>query len=264
MTSIEKGRTIEDVRPIVSAILPGNNVLQIINVKRNESVEDAQPGLHVRLVKDGSAVSVAFVDSFAIDALRREKPANVLDLQPIVKIRAYSSIFEVRDIEEGDDKDLKPGAYYRWVRPYGSVVVPIIVESDGNIKILMQQVYRHQIAKSGWELPMGGLNEAETPLDAAKREFQEETGLSAKQVNDAFSGYTDPGTSTAGETFYIAQGLREVGGKMEENETIGKLRAFSLMECLRMVDDKEIDRIETIAGIYHVYRMANEGKFEQA
>lgn len=262
MRSAEKKRTIESIRPIVSAVLPENHVLQIIRVKRGDNLDDVMPGLHVRLVTNDSTIPVAFISSFADEALRRENPTNVLDLPALVKIKAYNSILEVRDIEEGDDKNLKPGAYYRWVRPYGSVVVPVVIESDGNVKILMQQVYRHQIAKFGWELPMGGVNDGETPLDAAKREFREETGLSAKQVTDAFAGYTDPGTSTAGETFYIAQGFREVGGKIEENETIGKLRAFTLKECLEMIDKKEIDRIETIAGILQVYRLANEHKLE--
>jgi ADP-ribose pyrophosphatase len=259
MASAERTRTLRDIRPVASAVFPDKSVLGFINVRRDE-VEGMAPGIYV--VKDNSPFPVAFISSIATDALRRERPENVLDLQPLIRIKAYSSVFEVRVVEDGDDKNLKPGAYYRWVRPYGSVAVPVVVESDGNVKILMQQMYRHQIAKFVWELPMGGVNEGESPLDGVKRELQTETGFVAEQVGEAFSGYTDPGTSTAKETFYIAQGLREVGGITEENEAIGTLKSFNLKECLEMIDRKEIESIESIAGIYHVYRMVNEGKLK--
>jgi len=262
MATIDSKRLLDGgVRPIVSVALPKDNVLQIFHIREGDNIEDARPGMHIRMsnAAEGTNMPLAFIGSFT--STGRDKDQNVLNSPPLIRIKAYSSVLEVRDIVEGEDKNLKPGAYYRWVRPCGSVAVPVIIEADGTVKILLQRVYRHQIASFGWELPMGGVNEGETPLEGMKRELREETGFAAEKITLAFEGYTDPGTSTARETFYIAEGLRRIGGRQDENETVEKLHPFSLNECLEMIDGKEIDRIESIAGIYHVYRMVNEGQF---
>lgn len=43
-----------------------------------------------------------------------------------------------------------------------------------------------------WQLPQGGVDEAETPVEAAWRELEEETGLSSKHVDlvDEYSDWT--------------------------------------------------------------------------
>lgn len=259
-TMDRKGTVLKNVKPIVSVGLPANGaVLHIRHIARDDNVSDAEPGMHISLERTGNVtkdIPLPFIESF-----RSVKINNVLDLEPLVSIKAYNSLFEARGVRKGDDPNiLKPGAYYRWDRPYGSVLVPVIVDSDGTVRILMQQVYRHQIAASGWEFPMGGLNKDETRLDGAKREMREETGMEPKEVTQVIDGYTDPGTSTARETFYVGSGLREVGGRVDENERIGNLTAFDLNEALRMLDNGEIDRLETATGILSVYRMVREGK----
>jgi ADP-ribose pyrophosphatase len=252
------------VRPIVSAALPRDNILQIFHIREGDNCEDAKPGIHIRIsnTAEGTNIPLAFIDSFM--GAGRGEGQNVLNSPPLVRIREYSSVLEVRDIVEGEDTNLKSGAYYRWVRPYGSVLVPVVVESDGTVKVLMQQVYRHQIGAPGWEFPMGGVKEGESPSDGARREMLEETGFMAEEIIPVIEGYTDPGSSTARETFFVGRGLREVSEMVEENEKIGELTAFSLERTLKMLDAGEIDRLETATGILSIYRMVREGKLEGA
>jgi hypothetical protein len=179
---------LEEVRPIVSAVFLGGRTLSIVNLRENAA--DAPKGMHISITdQEGKRIPLVFIAPVESPLIR--EGANVLNLPPLVSIKAYSSRLEVREVAEGDDANLAPGTYYRWVRPYGSVVIPVVVDLDGSVNILLQQVYRHQIGKFFWELPMGGVEEGETPLAAAGREFREETGLSAKQTKEAISGHTD-------------------------------------------------------------------------
>ena len=56
-------------------------------------------------------------------------------------------------------------------------VVIVVRRSDGDVLAFE----RADVAGS-WQLPQGGLDEGETPLEAAWRELEEETGLGAGEV----------------------------------------------------------------------------------
>jgi len=69
------------------------------------------------------------------------------------------------------------------VNPDSAFVVPYFANGD---TVLVRQ-WRHAWDESSWEVPAGTFNEDEPPLDCAKRELAEETGLVA-------SRYTPLGT----------------------------------------------------------------------
>src|SRR5581483_8707675 len=56
----------------------------------------------------------------------------------------------------------------------------LTVAFDGERFILVEQ-YRYPLKQITVEVPGGGIDEGETPLNAAQREFEEETGFTAKK-----------------------------------------------------------------------------------
>jgi 8-oxo-dGTP pyrophosphatase MutT (NUDIX family) len=50
-------------------------------------------------------------------------------------------------------------------------IIPVSKELDGSPIFLLLRAYKN------WDFPKGGADEGETPLDAAKREMLEETGI---------------------------------------------------------------------------------------
>ncbi|MDQ2942085.1 MAG: NUDIX hydrolase [Candidatus Dormibacteraeota bacterium] len=65
--------------------------------------------------------------------------------------------------------------YTVMANPDSAFVVPYLDNSD---TVLVRQ-WRHAWEESSWEVPAGTFNEGESPLECARRELAEETGLVA-------------------------------------------------------------------------------------
>jgi 8-oxo-dGDP phosphatase len=87
----------------------------------------------------------------------------------------------------------------------GAVAVLAIDERG---QVLLIQQYRHPIRSRDWELPAGLLDVAgEPPLDAAKRELEEEVDLVASDWSELVEFWSTPGGSNEKITVFLAKGL---------------------------------------------------------
>jgi 8-oxo-dGTP pyrophosphatase MutT (NUDIX family) len=82
-------------------------------------------------------------------------------------------------------------------RSYG--VIPVAFEQDGSPLLLVLRAYQN------WDFPKGGADDGETPLNAAKREMIEETGIQEIQLRwGEFSMDTEIYSGGKVATYYIA------------------------------------------------------------
>jgi len=144
-------------------------------------------------------------------------------------------------------RDGSSGIYGVVEKPDFVVIVP--VEDDGHVHLVQQ--FRYPVGGRYWEFPQGSWEQAATadPLDVARGELQEETGLAATQMVYAghlFQGY---GYATQGYHVFLARGLRrgEADRELEEQDLV--TRAFPLFEVERMVRDGEIKDATTVAAL---------------
>ncbi|MBY6410272.1 NUDIX hydrolase [Rhodococcus sp. BP-252] len=94
------------------------------------------------------------------------------------------------------------------VEHHGAVA---IVALDDQGRIAMIEQYRHPIGRRLWELPAGLLDELnEPPVDAAKRELAEETGLAAERWSVLVDVMASPGFTDECVRIFLAEGLSEV------------------------------------------------------
>lgn len=92
-----------------------------------------------------------------------------------------------------DTIEFADGSRHEWIYFKGGEAVGIAAfTKDG--KMILTRQYRHPFGKVILDLPGGAVEEGETLLEAAHREFEEETGFVAKKLK--WLGKYSPGPST--------------------------------------------------------------------
>lgn len=123
----------------------------------------------------------------------------------------------------------------------------VVVPWDGTRMLLVGQ-YRYTIDFFSWEFPMGHA-ELDSPLVAARRELQEETGLLAKDIQEITRFYPAPGTMNQLGYLYVATSWEVVGTSREPSERSMETKWVTLPECNQMIASGVIKDGPTIASL---------------
>lgn len=129
-------------------------------------------------------------------------------------------------------------------------IVP--VDAEGNVYLVGQ--YRYPLGEYSWEIPEGGGPLGNDPLEAAKRELREETGLQAKRWKKIGRIHTSNSVTDEEGFIYLAQGLEQGDSAPEETEEL-QVRKVSLVDAVQMVMRSEITDSISMCGILMVARL---------
>lgn len=132
------------------------------------------------------------------------------------------------------------------VRHPGAVLIVPLLDED---RLVLIGNFRVAVNERLWELPAGTLEPPEPPLDAARRELEEETGYRAAEVLPLGQFYTSPGFCDELMHVFTARGLEKVGQRLEAGEDI-EVRIVGRDEALGMIADGSIRDGKTIAGLH--------------
>jgi ADP-ribose pyrophosphatase len=127
------------------------------------------------------------------------------------------------------------------------VVVPL--DADGSLHLVEQ--YRYPIGRRSWEFPQGaweGKPDAD-PLELARGELREETGLDAAEIVHVGKLQQACGYATQSYNIYLAKHLRRVEAKLEATEQDLITRAFPVAEVLDMILRGTITDASTVASL---------------
>src|SRR6267154_5819393 len=127
-----------------------------------------------------------------------------------------------------------------------------IVARPSDDEVLLIRQYRHSTGGELLEIPAGGLDPGEDPLDAARRELEEETGYLAANIISRGGFWTTPGFTTEYMWLYEATGLTRTQINPDEDEVI-EVDVVKVSDALRMIEDGRIQDAKSILGLLRVF-----------
>jgi 8-oxo-dGTP pyrophosphatase MutT (NUDIX family) len=151
-------------------------------------------------------------------------------------------VFDIR-IDEIRDGDV---AYKREIVVHKGSAVVIPVFEDGTAALVRQ--YRHAAGKHLLEICAGTLNAGEDPELGARRELEEEIGVTAGRMEKLSEFWVSPGFLTEKMHLYLATELVETEQRLEEDEIL-TVERHPVGDLVRMVENAEIEDAKTIIAI---------------
>ncbi len=127
----------------------------------------------------------------------------------------------------------------------GAVAV-VAVDAEDRVALLHQ--YRFAVGGAIWEVPAGTLEPGEPPIETARRELAEETGLTAGTITELCSFYTTPGFTNERIVAFLATDLTVGEAAPEPGEEI-ELKLVPFDEAIGMIERGEIQDAKTIASL---------------
>ncbi|MCZ4245877.1 NUDIX domain-containing protein [Pedobacter punctiformis] len=133
-----------------------------------------------------------------------------------------------------------------------------ILPLDGNYNTWLVGQYRYPLKAYSWEIPEGGGPLNEDPLESARRELLEETGLSAKNWKEIQRLHLSNSVSDELSILYIATDLIEGIAMPEETEQL-IVKKIPFEEAYQMVLKGEITDSMSVAAILKAKLMILNG-----
>lgn len=134
-----------------------------------------------------------------------------------------------------------------------------VIPLDAEMNTYLVGQYRFVLNAYSWEMPEGGGPLDEEPLEAAKRELLEETGLKAGEWTELLRMHLSNSVSDELSIVYLARVLEQFEPEPEDTEQL-ITQKVPFGEVYQMVCDGEITDSMTVAAILKVKLLLLEGR----
>jgi 8-oxo-dGTP pyrophosphatase MutT (NUDIX family) len=130
-----------------------------------------------------------------------------------------------------------------------------IIPVDKDLNTWLVGQYRYTLDQWHWEIPEGGGPLTDAPVESAKRELREETGLIARSWSEVVHLHTSNSVTDEEGHIFLAEDLEEGESALEETEADLKVWKLPLRDALQMVLDGKITDSMSVMAILKVARM---------
>ena len=133
------------------------------------------------------------------------------------------------------------------VHPGAVMVIPLLEDRDGSLRLVMERQYRYPVGRVMIEFPAGKIDPGEDPFVCAQRELREETGFVASQW--ARAGVLHPviAYSTEWIEIWFARGLSAGERALDAGEFLDVITATP-QELLHWCMTGQVTDAKTLAG----------------
>ena len=177
------------------------------------------------------------------------KPERTLATQQIYQGRAVN--MRVDTVENAGGAETT-----REVVEHSDCVAVVVIDEQDNVLLVRQ--FRHAVGKFLLEIPAGGIDSGEEPVDTVCRELQEEIGYFPHRIERLGGFYTTPGYGTEYLHCFLATDLVSSRLIAEDSESIELLRVPSEQIPL-LIMSGEICDAKSIAALL-LFLFMGQGK----
>ncbi|MDH4067833.1 MAG: NUDIX hydrolase [Dehalococcoidia bacterium] len=134
----------------------------------------------------------------------------------------------------------------REVVEHSDCIAVVALDEQGNILLVRQ--FRHAVDRFLMEIPAGGIDPGEEPVDSVRRELQEEIGYFPRKIDKLGGFYATPGYGTEYLHCFVATDLVPARLVAEDTDDIELVRV-SPDEIPRLIASGEICDAKSIAAL---------------
>ena len=167
------------------------------------------------------------------------KSERTLSTQQIYQGRAVN--VRVDTIQKADGKKTT-----REVVEHADCVAVVVLDAQSNFLLVRQ--FRHPVGKSLLEVPAGGVDPGEEPVESVRRELQEEIGYFPQKIERLGGFYSTPGYCTEYLHCFLATDLVPSRLVAEDTDDIELVRVPT-EQILRLIASGEINDAKSIAAL---------------
>jgi 8-oxo-dGTP pyrophosphatase MutT (NUDIX family) len=167
-------------------------------------------------------------------------------------------VYENPWIEVREDQVLRPDGepgIYGVVHMRNTAIGVLPIDDEDHTYLVGQ--FRYTTNTYEWEIPEGGCPPGEEPVEAARRELREETGLEAQQIQLIGSAYLSNSVTDEDARLFLATGLKQFDAQPEGTEQL-EIRRVPFEEALRMAQNGEITDAISVLTIYRYAQLRAE------
>jgi ADP-ribose pyrophosphatase len=166
-------------------------------------------------------------------------PEKKISSQQLYRGRAVS--LRMDTVEKSNGKTTT-----REVVEHSNCVAVVVVDDQDNVLLVRQ--YRYPVGKFLLEIPAGGIDPNEEPIDCVRRELQEEIGYFPQKIEELGGFYSVPGYGTEYLHCYLATDLVSSRLIAEDSEGIEVVRV-PISKITQIITSGEICDAKSIAAL---------------